>query len=490
MLSSVNPSQAQGREVTVRDALDAAAKRIDEGAMKAQPEVEVAVRNAIGTTYDGLGLLDAGERQLRSALEVQSRTSGNRLVLAETHAKLAALDHHAAKWTEMAAEAREALRLRREVLGPRHADVASSLDDLGAALLYEENLAEAEPLLREALAVRREVLPPDQIRTSRCPWNNVAFVVKSKGSLAEAETMFREALDIDRRRLGNEHPEVATKLVNVTLVLQDQRKWQEAEPFAREAVAIRRKVLGPDHPALANALDQRQAISVRRAVGKRRKLPSEKLWPSPCALSGRGHRETARLQNNLAWALYGNGAHAEAESLFRKALPALRKTQGVSAPFTRIASNGLAYALYGLRDYRAAESAARESLALWRQYPNDRSVVGARNVLGASLVAQRRFKEAEPLLREAQDIYAKSTTPIRTHWYRPDMQSTLGAALAGLKEFGEPGPTAPFGLRRVAGFAGRACRTFAHGDGATRGVLRCERSSRTGCRVAQQAETV
>ena len=44
------------------------------------------------------------------------------------------------------------------------------------------------------------------------------------------------------------------------------------------------------------------------------------------------------------------------------------------------------------------------------------------------------------MLREAHDIYEKSTTPIRTPWYRPDVQSTLGAALAGLKEFGEAEP--------------------------------------------------
>ena len=135
MLSSVNPSQAQGREVTVRAALDAAAQKIDQGAMKGQPEVEVAIRNAIGTTYDGLGLLAASERQLRTALDLQSRTSGNRLLLAETHSKLAAAYYHAGKWTEMIGEAREALRLRQEILGSRHADVATSLDDLGAGLI-------------------------------------------------------------------------------------------------------------------------------------------------------------------------------------------------------------------------------------------------------------------------------------------------------------------------------------------------------------------
>jgi tetratricopeptide (TPR) repeat protein len=105
----------------------------------------------------------------------------------------------------------------------------------------------------------------------------------------------------------------------------------------------------------------------------------------------------------------------------------------------RNAATGLAYSLYGLRDYRAAEAAARDAIALWPQ-PRDRSAVSALNALGASLVAQRRFREAEPYLREAHDIYSKNTRPLRKAWYKPDVQSTLGAALAGLGRFEEAEP--------------------------------------------------
>ena len=320
MLSSVNPAQAQGREVTVRAALDAAAQKIDQGAMKGQPEVEVAVRNAIGTTYDGLGQLDTAQRQLLAALDLQSKTGGSRLLLAETHARLAAAYYHAGKYTEMEAAARESLRLRRDALGPRHADVASSLDDLGSALISMDNLADAEPPLREALAIRREVLPPDHSEIAMS-LNNVAFVVQSKGNLAEAEAMFREALDIDRRRLGNDHPEVATKLVNVALVLHDQVKWQEAEPFSREAVAVRRKVLGDSHPALANALDIHGASL--GGLGRRAEEEASRSEALTIALRvfGEGHRATGRFQNNLEWVRYENGAHAEAESCFGRPAP-------------------------------------------------------------------------------------------------------------------------------------------------------------------------
>ena len=135
MLSSVEPVAGTGPGSDRARGARCGAAKIDAGEMKGQPEVEVAVRDAIGTTYDGLGLLDAGERQLRAALDVQSKAGGNPLLLAETHSRLANALYHAKKWTEMIAKAREALRIRQEVLGPRHALVASSMDDLGAALL-------------------------------------------------------------------------------------------------------------------------------------------------------------------------------------------------------------------------------------------------------------------------------------------------------------------------------------------------------------------
>ena len=135
MLGSADPSQARGREVTVRAALDDAAKKIDAGAMRAQPEVEVAVRNAIGTTYEGLGVFEEAERQLRAALDLESRSARNPVVLADTNTRLVNVLYKRQKFAEAQPVAEAAVKLRQEALGPRHADTATSLDDLGAILL-------------------------------------------------------------------------------------------------------------------------------------------------------------------------------------------------------------------------------------------------------------------------------------------------------------------------------------------------------------------
>src|SRR5206468_2607829 len=89
MLSSVDPSQMKGRDVTVRQVLDEAAKKVADGSLQGQPGIEAAVRTTLGKTYQALGLYAEAEPHLREALET-----------------------------------------RRKLLGPEHPDVARSLNNL------------------------------------------------------------------------------------------------------------------------------------------------------------------------------------------------------------------------------------------------------------------------------------------------------------------------------------------------------------------------
>ena len=435
MLASADPARAQGREVTVRAALDEAARKIDAGTMAGQPDVEVSVRNAIGTTYEGLGLYEPAERHLRTALDLQARSGRGPALLADTNARLVNVLYKAHKVSEAIPVAREAVRLRQEALGPRHPDTATSLDDLGAILMVSGDTAAAEALMREALAIRREVLGPNDPQLA-VSLNNVGYALQEKRELQQAEAMFREALAIDRRRLGDEHPEVAIKLVNLSRILVDQGKLEPAEDAAREAVAIRRKVLGNEHPALANALDQLALTLEWRKPDEFEQHTREALAIAQRAY-GDGHRETARLENNVAWSLYRRGAYRESASLYRAAVADFRKSVGAEHSLTLGSLNGLGNALNGAGDFRGAEAAARQAVELHRKKPTDQQMATALLALGNAMTGQGRFRDAAVHLREANDIYEKRASQLRIPWYTPLAQSSLGAALAGTGERAE-----------------------------------------------------
>src|SRR6185503_16474826 len=116
----------------------------------------------------------------------ESRTAVSPLARAESRARLVNVLYVAGKFADAETIAREALKLRREALGPTHADVASSLDDLGAVLMARGDADRAEQLMREALAINRTVLPPDDPKMT-VGLNNLAYVIWRKGNPQEAE---------------------------------------------------------------------------------------------------------------------------------------------------------------------------------------------------------------------------------------------------------------------------------------------------------------
>jgi tetratricopeptide (TPR) repeat protein len=116
-------------------------------------------------------------------------------------------------------------------------------------------------------------------------------------------------------------------------------------------------------------------------------------------------------------------------SLYRTAVGTYLRTIGADHGFTVLAQVGLSRSLNGLGDFRGAEAAAREALAMYRKQPANRDIASAHLALGNALAGQRRYLEAVQPLRESVEIFEKGGR-LRTPWYKPAAQSSLGAALA------------------------------------------------------------
>jgi len=451
MLSAANPENAQGREVTVRAALDEAAKKVDAGTLSAEPDVEAAVRAAIGTTYQGLGQFDAAARQLTAALETRQKTGADELLVAQSMFDLARTELLRSNLKESERLLRESLAIRRRLLGEKHRDVAASLNALGGQQVNAGNLDEAEKLMREALVLRREILGPADPDVAST-MNNLGLILRNKGDLTNAAPMLREALELRRKTLGNDHPDVVIQTVNMAIVLTDLGDYAGAETHAREALATRRRILGPEHPAVANTL----RVLGDALAGAGNYAEAEPLYREAIAVARKGfgedHTETARFQSGLGWLHVRAGEFAKAEPLLRASLAIQRKKLGVDNDATRTTMTNLAHALNGLGDHAGAEAVAREAIASYQKQANPRFIPGALAALGESLVGRRQFVEAETTLQQARDVLAKQQPT--TKWLPPDVTSLLGAAFAGQQKYTEAEPLlikGYEGLRDTAG---------------------------------------
>jgi tetratricopeptide (TPR) repeat protein len=123
--------------------------------------------------------------------------------------------------------AREALATRRRVLGDEHPDTLASINNVAQLLQAMDRLAEAEPLAREALATRRRVLGDAHPDTLTSVFN-LAQLQYDMGNTAEAMALFSEELVAMRHIHGDAHPDTQTSLRNLVSLLESQGRSEEA----------------------------------------------------------------------------------------------------------------------------------------------------------------------------------------------------------------------------------------------------------------------
>lgn len=387
-----DPGEARGNTITAREILDKGSERIRDE-LGEQPEVRAALMSTMGGVYSKLGLYDKALPLLQ-----------------------------------------EALKIRRQVLGGEHLDVAKSLNDVAFVLDQKGAYQTAEALDREALAIERRLLGSEH-EVVADSLSALAGVLYDKGDYQAAEALWSEALPMQRKLLGNEHPAVAGTLNNLAGMAFDRGDYGGAAALWRETLAMNRSLQGEEHPVVASGLsnlagalyemgDAGGAESfLRQALALRRKIFEA------------DNPDVAASLSNLALVRRAEGDATEAESLQREALAIRVKVLGSEHRDVAESLSGLADALSD--EHRIDEARARYQDALKIRGkvlpPNHPDLAETLLGLGVLLTNEGDAKGAEPLLREALEIREKAYLP--GNWHTAEAQSALGACLTGLKRY-------------------------------------------------------
>ncbi|MCG8403702.1 MAG: serine/threonine-protein kinase [Phycisphaerales bacterium] len=366
MLSSAHPEVAKGRELTVREVVDIAARRIDTE-LSDQPQVAAAIHDTVGKTYHSLGLYETAENHLRIALEQ-----------------------------------------RRLLYGDEHPDVVGSLNNLAMLLIDKGKYAEAEILCKKALSISQSLHQGDHLLTA-ASLNGLASLLRAKGNLEESERYFRRSLEMRRRLLGNDHRDVATSLNNLATLLHGKAEYDEAESRYREALKMRTELLGEQHPDVAVSMNNLAMLLWEKGDFAAAEPLFEKVLVLQRGLVGNDHHLVAAALNNLGLVRKTTGKLDSAESLFRDALAIQKKVFGSEHPDMAETMNNLAVLLYNQRDFDHAEPLLRESLSIRLKVLGERHPHVAKNMnnLAALLYAKKDYDAAEPLYRKALEMYSE-----------------------------------------------------------------------------------
>jgi serine/threonine-protein kinase len=211
-----------------------------------------AALNELAVVLAAKGEFDDAEQRLRDAIAInRAHPAAKPAELAGNLSNLAIVLHE--KDGKQAEEVyREALRICHRLGDDER--VATVLNNLGDLLRAAGRIDEAEQHLVEAVKLRRQLLGPQHPDLAKSI-NNLALVLRSLGRLEEAGPLYREALTIERNVWGPTHPAVLTDQFNLGALLREQERLDEAEPLLREVVQVRTKTLGPEHRDLAASMN-------------------------------------------------------------------------------------------------------------------------------------------------------------------------------------------------------------------------------------------
>jgi tetratricopeptide (TPR) repeat protein len=478
------------------DRLDRAALDL-EGEAVGDPLVVARLQDRLGRTYRALGRPAKAKELFTKALAIRRARLGP-----DAPETLAVMSHQALSLYELG-ELDEAIALYKQVrdaqvrvLGADHRDTLATGAVLAVAYWRAGRADEACPLLervRDSLAAK---YGPDDDQTLRALYD-LSAIYEYVGRGAEAIALAQQVRDARVRAYGSDHILAIDSLNNLASRYQGAGKMRQALALfeeARDGIVPR---LGPEHPASLMILDN--LARMYRAFGRTAEAVSlaERVRDARVMTLGPYHPDSISTLHNLGTAYQAAGEPEKALAMYQQAAAGLEKRgfahpgaglivwdlcdwleqrgqfdraeawrrKWLAAAKQRDGPDSAAYAaklvelgqdLLRRGRHAIAGPILREGLAiLERKQPGALTASLARSALGAVLLAQRRYAEAEPLLvrgyegieaREGEipPLYARfyvaeaGQRVVRLYetWTRPEKAAEWRAKLAGRGEDG------------------------------------------------------
>jgi tetratricopeptide (TPR) repeat protein len=334
MLESIDPAKSGGRDVTVREIIDAAAARVRADELANEPEVDAQVRLTIGSTYLALGRYDDAEQCTRAAEQiVREKLGAVHPLMLRVRTALGNLLFRQGRYAEAEAAFRELRGDLETSLGPDDPSVLAVNRSLGFALLEQNKLAEAEMLLRAALERATRALGAQHLTTLQTE-DTLGIVLRTLDRPEEAAPLQLAAVEGLRQTLGDDHPVTLAVMNNVGLTLRFLHRYPEAEEWLRRALEIDLRVFGENHPETLKVVSNLSTV-----VWYEHKLEEAEELTRRSMVVGRrvlapSHPQVLNSENNLAIILKGLGRYDELATLLAELVDARRRNLGEPNPET------------------------------------------------------------------------------------------------------------------------------------------------------------
>jgi eukaryotic-like serine/threonine-protein kinase len=337
----------------------------------------------------------------------------------------------------------EALKAQKTVLSPDHPDTLSTQANLAEGYRAAGKLDLALPLLEQTLKQRQTKLGLDHPETL-VSMNNLAQGYRDSGTLDRAARLLEETVQLMKAKPGGDHPDTLIAMYNLASVYKAAGQFDRAIPLFEETLAKQKEKFGPDHRYTLQCMNNLAGAYVATSRFDRAIPLFEETLAKLKEKFGPDNPDTLTVMNNLALTYVDAGQLDRAIPLFEEMLAKQRTVLGPTHPHTLQSVNNLAKAYQSVSPPRPEMAARAEPLyrelladAQKRFQPDDPRTAGALADLGANLLRQQKWNEAEAALRESLAIREKKEPD---DWRTFATKSMLGGALLGQKKYPEAEP--------------------------------------------------
>jgi serine/threonine protein kinase/tetratricopeptide (TPR) repeat protein len=386
VFTQFSPVQTPGQHPEVRRLLDRAAEQLDAASDK-PPLVQASIRRMIGQIYLEVGDFRKARRHLELALEVQRRELGEKDVQAlETMHQLGrCLLWSNQYYDEAAPVLTRTLELSRLVLGEGHRDTLGTMVLLGVSYAIQGRYEEGERLLKQA----HEGLsgPTGDRRQGLVALIYLGTTLAAHGQLDQAEAVLADCLAQTRKD-------------------RDDANWTNYIAGVKRALA---------------------GVYIARDDPARAESPAEEALKGCRSVLGEQHLFTLHSLGALASAFQLQGQYDKAAPLLKEAQNVCRGLQIEEGPRLASLLGMLGENLLAEKKYADAEAHLRQCLTAWdKRLPHGGLALTwqaasweyawAQSLLGASLLGQKKYNEAQTQLRRG---YEGLTLPQQAGEARP-----------------------------------------------------------------------
>jgi len=386
VFSAADPFTHEGREVTARELLERSGQQVRED-LSQHPEVRARLLESIGRAYRRRGDTDKAVSYLEDAVHIRKQmvepdeaatvtamaelavalrqagdAEGSDRVLrnALQHARSHGLERTPSYARLLANRGRleldagnlpaarqfleDSLELNREILGPRHKEVAVVLHELSRVYQWSDDLQAAERAAQDAVAIFDTTVArmhPDRVLAKA----RLGEVLYLQGRINEASSLFVQSLNEQIALFGENSRQVADIRDSLSRIRRAQGQLDEAEQFARAALQSSIAAMGTEHTDTAYYRTALAPVLIQRGNYGEAEVQLRAALDTFSTLLPPDHQYVASAEHLLGEVLLATNRLPDAEAVFTAAM---NRWKRADAPAWRSArsANGLGETLY------------------------------------------------------------------------------------------------------------------------------------------------